>query len=320
MRYSNDVTRYIFVDIDKIMSKNRDEFSLYKDEFEKSYELIVPDKPMYLDIEVNNYCNMRCKMCVKSFDYSRDGKENMDVELFREVIRQGASIGVPSYFLGGFTECLINPNIREYLQIIKSEGKSIDDVLITNGYALTEEIIDLLIDLKWEKLFVSLDACKPETYRKIRGKDLNVVERNIDMLIQKKKEKDSVFPLIRVSFVVMGENKNEREDFYNKWKNKVDIIDFQPLYDYSNVRIEQNLPNTDEKCSAPFNRLYIDYNGDIYPCCTEYARFLKISNIRDTSIKEVWNSKMINELRYQIINNQLSDICKSCFKSMKAIS
>ncbi|MDO4189454.1 MAG: radical SAM protein, partial [Lachnospiraceae bacterium] len=115
-------------------------------------------------------------------------------------------IGVKSFFVGGGTECLINPNIKEMLKKVKEIGKGIDDVLITNGYALTPEITDILIDLQWEKCFISIDAATQETYKRIRGKELKVVEDNVNYLIKRRNERKSIFPIIRVSFCIQEDN------------------------------------------------------------------------------------------------------------------
>lgn len=215
--YQLEVRRYELKDIDSILSKYHSEYLAYKAEFNVAMNCVAVDRPMYVDIEVNNYCNMRCKMCRYGMDENENGKENMPIEVLDKLLRDCRAIGVPSYFLGGGTECLVNPKIKDIITHIREIGGGIDDVLITNGYALHDELIDLLLDLKWEKVFISVDAATAETYRKIRGKDLKVVERNIQSLLQKRNERGMQIPVVRLSFVIQPDNIHEKEMFFDKW-------------------------------------------------------------------------------------------------------
>lgn len=58
--------------------------------------------------------------------------------------------------------------------------------------------------------------------------------------------------------------------------------------------------------------LYIDYYGDIYPCASDYCYHMKIGNISEMTIKEAWNSEIMNNLRKSIKNKSLGKICKNC--------
>lgn len=40
----------------------------YREKWNQSKtELIVSDKPLYVVLEVNSYCNLKCRMCEKNF-------------------------------------------------------------------------------------------------------------------------------------------------------------------------------------------------------------------------------------------------------------
>lgn len=310
-KYLNGLMRYEMTDIDETLSSLRPGYSAYRKIFEEASGMHAQPYPMYIVIEANNYCNMRCKMCIKSMDESANGQDNIDMEVLDKLLRDAHDIGVPSFFLGGATECLINPKILTIMRHIREIGKGIDDVLITNGYELTDEVIDTLLELGWEKVFISLDAATPETYRKIRGRDLQHVEKNIERLLEKRGGSGKL-PIVRVSFCVQEENASEKELFFEKWKDKVDIIDFQDLSHYEDMSVLHDLPPTKKRCKNPFTNPLMDCYGNIYPCCVEWGKKMPLGNIKDQSLKELWNGEMISKLRKQIMSGELCDICKTC--------
>ena len=318
--YVPGVHRYVFTDVDGILGE-RDEYRKYKEEFDKAMECNNMGRPMYIDIEVNNYCNMKCKMCHHSIIESTNGKDNISLEMLDKMLLEARKMKVPSFFLGGGTECLINPNIVDIIKHIRLLGQGIDDVLITNGYQLTDEIIDLLLELKWEKLFVSLDAATPETYKKIRGRELDVVENNLNRIIEKKKELGVKLPIIRVSFCTQEENKHERKLFFDKWKDKVDIIDYQDLEVYKDGKIIKGLPDTNLKCNSAFSKMMLYCDGRLTPCCSGvWSEYLCVGNIKDMTLEEAWNCDEVNRIRNEMIEGRLNDVCKTCLYSTEVYS
>lgn len=313
-KYDNSqIMHYEITDIDRTLEEKwGDAYKRYRKEWDLATALKSSDKPLYIVMETNSYCNMRCKMCIRNFDNSKNRKVNVDMFRLNKILIQANQMGVPSFFVGAEAECLINPQIKGIIKMVKEVGGGIDNFLISNGYALNDEIIDLLIELEWERVYISLDAAKPETYKKIRGCDLNIVEKNIKRLIERRNSKGSMFPLVRVSFVIQDENRDEMEMFIEKWKDIVDIIDFQNLIHYENMEVKHNLPSIDYQCAYPFRTMLVDCDGMMYPCCTEWGYKMPIGNIDKMSLEDAWKSKVMNELRKQMLEHRLCDVCKSC--------
>ncbi|MDO4189584.1 MAG: SPASM domain-containing protein, partial [Lachnospiraceae bacterium] len=102
-------------------------------------------------------------------------------------------------------------------------------------------------------------------------------------------------------------------------RRKVDIIDFQNVMDFSDMIVREDLPDTDKKCDQPFNRLMVDCNGNVFPCCVEWGKNIRLGNIKDATLGEMWNGEKINILRKQIKEGKLCNVCKSCLNSMSDI-
>ena len=312
---NGQLMHYEFTDIEKTFTTIHGErFQEYRRMWDKAtgFEAVY-DRPLYIVLETNSYCNMKCKMCTRNY-FAYTEKIDIPMELVDSIASQCRELGIPSVFVGAEAECLLNPNIKEILKKLKDSG-AMDCFLITNAYCLTEEMADFLIDMQYERVYVSLDAATNDTYHKIRGCDLERVEKNLNYLLQQREARGSVLPLVRVSFVIQEENKEEIDAFYQKWKDKVDIIDFQSLIDYremDQLKETADLPETDFRCVSPFRVLYIDCKGDIYPCCNLYCKYLKIGNIREMTLKEAWNGEKMTQLRQSISDRQYNKVCRNC--------
>lgn len=312
---NRQLLHYEFTNVEKTLATIHGQAFLdYRKKWDEATELkIIPEAPLYIILETNSYCNMKCKMCTRNF-FSTEKKVDISEDVVDRIVQQCKEYNIPSVFIGAAAECLINPNIKEILRKMKSIS-NLDCFLITNGYNLDEEMANFLIDIQFERVYISLDAAQNETYRKIRGCDLNRVEENVNRLLELREKRNSVLPLVRVSFVMQEENKSEEEQFFEKWKNKVDIIDYQCLIDYKDLdkllEIEE-LPETDFQCVNPFRMLVIDYEGNIFPCSSDYAYHMPVGNILDMTIEEAWNSEQMTNLRNSIINNNLCKVCRNC--------
>ena len=106
-KFINGVNRYELTNIDEFYS-GRKEYTDYKRIFDLSSKMcFTADMPMYVNIETNNYCNMKCKMCIKSFKESATGNENLSMRLLEKILKESHDLVVPSFFLGGGLSALL---------------------------------------------------------------------------------------------------------------------------------------------------------------------------------------------------------------------
>lgn len=305
---------YEFNDVKQLLTKKHgDKFLEYREKWDyHRINLVKAVTPLYLVLETNTYCNLKCKMCEKN--YYTKSKNDIRMEFIDKLVDECNKMNLPSLLVGASAECLLSPSIKEILEKLSKIG-AIDKFLITNGTYLNESIIDSLLELEFERVYISLDAATSDTYSKIRGGDLQKVENNIENLLRRKKEAGKELPVVRVSFVKQKENEAEVECFIDKWKDKVDIIDFQEMIDFGNINDLQDKPNIPYKCEAPFTTLHVDSYGNIYPCCTFYSKYFCLGNIQDMTLEEAWNCDKINNLRRDIINGDMPLPCRNCVTS-----
>jgi len=66
-------------------------------------------------------------------------------------------------------------------------------------------------------------------------------------------------------------------------------------------------------CYYPFYLLGVDANGDVYPCCHEWQRRLKMGNLYQHSLWEVWTSDSLKNVRRKILKgNRDLFPCRIC--------
>lgn len=318
------VTRYSPTDVVKKLSEVYGQrFDDYRKEWDRACKVgegYVPSKPLFLDIGINSDCNLRCKMCVRAYDKSMNNKhENMSLEMFGKIMQEVKELGIPAMLIGQESECLLHPQIKEIIRMAK-EANPVDLFIITNGTLLNEEMSEYIIDMGVDRLEISVDAARKETYKTIRGGNLDILEKNIENFLRIRAEKGKERPFLRLSFCKQDDNISEQEEFLEKWKDKVDIVDFQEYVDLSNVLELKEKKNIKTWCDNPFDRLVIEYSGEIYGCCcVGFNRYNRLGNINEMSLMDAWNCEEMNDLRNSFITQNIRQVCLNCRSGVNTV-
>lgn len=273
----------------------------------------APEYPLFIELAITSDCNMRCKMCARNFDATLNNRHiNMPLEMVDAIVAQCKAFNLPAILIGCESECLLHPEIKELIRRIRMIDP-VDFFLITNGTLLNKDMSKFLIGSGLDRLEVSIDAATSDTYKKIRGGKLEILERNIADFLDARAEMGSERPFLRVSFCRQQDNLMEEEMFLNKWAKVADMVDFQDCVDYSTITCLKEREYKEYHCPEPFQRLVIDYNGDIFGCCAfSYNHYFKLGNLKDISILDAWNSVMMKELRESFIKQNLKKVCLNC--------
>lgn len=274
-------------------------------------------RPLQLNIALTSYCNLHCKMCYLNFVENMT-HEYMPLEMVDQIVKEAKELQVASIWLGSYTESLLHPHIIEVLEKFAEVG-ALDYWLATNGTLLNEEIAEKIVDLPVTWLTVSLDAAAPETYKRIRGGNLNIVEKNIFKFLEIRSRKHSRLPFLRVSFVDMKENHDELEAFKKKWEKTADKIDIQTLMDFSEDAVSADI---DENfvCMDPYRLLSIKHDGELLPCCSyAYKNSAQRFYLQNISIMKFWESDFHKKLLESLRNKQYMPCCMKCVSSFSPI-
>ncbi len=332
----NNLQKYAIKDPEKVLEdhlykKYGQRFSDYRKKYLSNItdgrQQVLNDYPNTVILELVNRCNLECTMCFQGF--RNDAKKyTLENDIIDKIFKDFKENQLSALMLS-ISEPLLFKNIGQIFERAK-EANIMDIFLFTNGILLNEKNINLILNSGVTRLFISVDASSEEIYNKVRipvserlknnTNRLSDLENNIKNFMRLRKEYNKELPLVRTSFVSLDKNKHEIENFKSKWMNVVDSIEFQKevsINAYSDLENKKAsiVENKDYFCSEPWGQITIYSDGTVTPCCNTFGRNLSIGNIKDHSIKEIWNNEKMRKIRDEFLINKPNNICATCINN-----
>ncbi|UCE39116.1 MAG: radical SAM protein [Thermoplasmata archaeon] len=271
--------------------------------------------PVSLGIEVTNSCNLRCLMCHREVMTREVGF--MDFDLFKECARQGIEMGVKMIVPFNYGESLLHPKLVDMVEYVKSLSKYTLVKVNTNGMLMTGEYAKALVNAGIDEITFSLEGCTKESHEEIAiGSKYERVLANLMNLIDMKKGNEK--PQIRVCMVRMEETASALKQFTRRWQPLVDAITIHDVNTgYGTLkdrRVEKRPLERRVPCRELWLKLQTLWNGDVTVCCVDYDGILKIGNIQNETLNELWFGSIINRLREIHRNREFEKIpiCNRC--------
>ena len=288
-----------------------------------------PEFPLYLMIEQTYSCNLKCPSCIHGFPEDKK-KFNSDTkvmprDLFEQIIIEGEKNNCPSIAFHVNDEPLIVPDLPDRIAYAKEHG-FMDLFIVTNGTLLNPKLTKDLIDAGLTRILFSIDAATSPTYEKVRPGlkgGFEQICKNLNFLVETKKSRNLILPATRASFVESEINRHETEEFIKKFSKLVDYIDiqgFSSYYDRNLDLIPKDAKKAEYKCSAPWRELIIRANGDVLPCCTFYGYEIVVGNVYETSLKDIYQGKLVKQLRKEFKEGVYTlPVCQACTDSFYVV-
>ena len=303
-------------------SQSKRYFEYRKKWEENAKNLIVEKFPLHLDIGITNVCNLECTFCARTV-LVNEGKfretAHMEFELFKKIIDEATEIGTYSINLNLLNEPLINPDLVKMIKYAKMKG-IVDVHFHSHGGLLTEKKAIELIDSGLDKLLVSIDSPKKESYEKLRVRSkYDTVIDNLKRFKELRDERKSLQPLIKCNFIEFpGISEKEIQENLEFGLKLADSVGFQEFIDPTNTIGEKKKYGKDYRstfaCQQPFTRLSIAEDGTVSPCCLDHEFDLSVGNIKNKSITELWESTGMKNLREKQKSGKFFEIprCRNC--------
>lgn len=169
--------------------------------------VLVSGTPDMLTIESTAICNLRCVMCPQSIG-AVERPKHMSWSLGEKLEPFLARAG--KIQLHGIGEPMTSSAFWRLVQILP--GGAFGEVN-SNFTVLDREKIENLVASRLALINVSLDAARPETYRKIRNFDFETVLRNVRTFIERRNVLGKSAPMLRINMTLMRENIAEVVEF-----------------------------------------------------------------------------------------------------------
>jgi tungsten cofactor oxidoreducase radical SAM maturase len=162
-----------------------------------------------LYIQPTTGCNLHCRTCIRNVWDENEAQMSMDT--FHRLMESLDKLSdLPRVVFSGFGEPLTHPNILEMIGTVRKRNMAV--TLGSNGLLLGAEMARELVRLGVDRLVVSVDGVKPETYAFVRGAMLSQVLSNIRGLNEVKRQLGSLTPALGIEFVLLKTNVTELAD------------------------------------------------------------------------------------------------------------
>lgn len=262
----------------------------------------VPAAPAWVQVEINNTCNLRCIMCPREAMTRKT--RHMTLDEFRDAAAKCAAAGVPRLRLFLLGEPLLHPDLGAMIRHAKQLG--IPSVEInTNAALLDDERGEALLDAGLDEIVFSLDGTDAEAYEAIRvGARFDEVMGNVERFCRRRTERGLQVPRTVVQTIVMERTRDQIPQFRERWEAVADRVEAQCIREYhgvEGVRTTQLLPGDERRpCPALWDYLVILADLRVVPCCVDINGDMSLGSIADTDINALWHSnERLNRLRAQ---------------------
>ncbi|WP_035767608.1 radical SAM/SPASM domain-containing protein [Butyrivibrio sp. NC2002] len=288
--------------------------------------------PLLLLVELSGYCNFECKFCPHGTENDNLVKNNMDFKLFKKIVeeldRDQAHIAKIRYC--GMGEMLINPNavdMMSYLRDVVRRGNLNVECLelITNG-SLFNKINAKMLCESVDRIVISVEGLNSEEYQSVTGTAIDY-EAFLEGIVNIYANKGNCEIVVKIQGNSI-KSEHDKKKFELLFEDKADLLSIENLTDMW-PGYETKLVDTDRSfryhvgegvvrkkvCAQIFKSLQIYANGDVVPCCFDWERLNYLGNVREKSIKEIWNGSELRKLIYKhlMLQKDTFEPCNTCY-------
>ncbi|MEE9324053.1 MAG: radical SAM protein [Dehalococcoidia bacterium] len=268
--------------------------------------------PFEWEIDTTNICQLKCPLCHTGLGNINRVKGIMHFDTFKKTIDEIKDyvIWLSLYSWG---EPFLNKHIPRFIEY--AHQANVATIISTNlSMPLSPERVEAVIKSGLDVLIISLDGVTQEVYETYRvGGNLSLVLKNIQLLVQKRKELGYKTPYLEWQFIVMRQNEHQIPEARRMAKRMgMDSIVFKrvdfPFGETDPALAEKWLPSSelDYRRERPFDRPYsendkrcwrlwrsavVNWDGGYAPCCYLTDAKDDFGNVNNQSIKEIWKNE-----------------------------
>lgn len=284
--------------------------------------------PAVLQVQTINRCNAACGFCPYPYTVHLQERRVMDDALFSKIVDECASADELSDFVPmSKNEPLLDVKMEKRVAEFKAKARPHQMVeLVTNGSALTPTRAQSLMDAGVDLLTVSINASNEKTYQDVMiGLSWPQVMRNLESLSQMSLAKINVY----LRFVSEQKNRKELALFRKRWghfnlfafdiNNRAGTVrDYKsmvPQYGDFAIKLKRIVGSRVYPiCPYIFSMAHVLENGDMPMCSNDWHNREVLGNVRQQSIREIYNSPRMKALRALMQAGRFEEIeaCRDC--------
>lgn len=282
--------------------------------------------PLRVAVEQTNVCNANCSFCGYRFMSRKKGI--MDFNTYKRLLEQVKEINSPELkFTPLVGDPLVDKEIIEKIQYAKSLGCFKYIYTYTNLIGLKKERVDDFVTSGLNAVTISTNLQSREAYKRLYGVD--AFERVIDNICTLFEANTRNGNPVCINITLKhdaGYEKPDSSPYYKKISKMIEKIEvLNEGYDnWCGLIKKEDIPvgqsfrkvkNKNIPCSQIYNGFIITHNGDVGVCwARDVDMKLKIGNIHESTLAEMWQGKRLEELRHQWFSDEIPEPCKYCLQ------
>ena len=280
-----------------------------------------PSFPRAVQFQTLSTCNAKCVFCPHFQSPKEIPHGRMEDALIQKIIAECGKhmVGRVSPYLTN--EPLQDKRMPDILKAIKKASWfPVKTKINTNAGLLTESMSERLLASGLDQLWISVNGYSPETYRESMGLDFATTMANIDTFLDMKKTLGRSRPKVIITTIRTKLVEHELENAKDYWAKRDVKFSIHHLDNRSGEDVTGDIRPTNQtfarkrNCDLFLKQAYIVENGDMIICCHDWRQSVKVGNIANSSISEVWNSDYFKGLIYEYYSEKFDnlEICRNC--------
>jgi radical SAM protein with 4Fe4S-binding SPASM domain len=290
------------------------------------------DTPWLFNIEITNRCPLKCVMCARTTDMTREVGD-IDMVLYMQIVDELASFSTPNRMknrllrLHQFGESLVHPEFDQMIRYAADKGFRV--ALSINPVLLKKGIADRLLDSGIDSLFISLDGHDDESFYQIRGlkNAYGSSVKRLERFLEKKQAQGRSIH-IELSMINFKLNRDSIAAMHDYWASHPGIDEFrnkefmkwdgsaEAINALGDEESDHAIEETIEKrggCNLPWNQMAVMWDGRVVPCCYDYDGKYVLGNVREQSLLAIWRDEPMAALRREFESRVVTNpLCVSC--------
>ena len=284
--------------------------------------------PTVLQVQTINRCNAACEFCPYPYTIHLQEKRIMDDALYSKIVDECVQEkDLHDFVPMSKNEPLLDLKMEQRVAEFKAKAQPHQMVeLVTNGSALTPTRAQRLMEAGVDLITVSLNASNEATYNRVMvGLSWKQVMGNLESL----SKMDLSMVNVYLRFVVDQTNRRELRIFHKRWKH-FNLFQFNVNNRAGTVRNYEKMvmkyndllsrlrriggSRLYPVCPYVFSLMHILENGDVPMCSNDWADREVLGNLHSQSIREIYNSPRMNEIRELMAQGRFEEIeaCREC--------
>lgn len=270
-------------------------------------ETVIPlSTPFVVFADPASSCNFKCTFCPTGHRdmIAETGRYQgaMKFDVFQKIVDDLAAFDKPIKVLRMYKdgEPFLNKRLADMIAYAR-QAKHIEYIdTTTNGTFLTPERVAPVLEAGLDKINISVDGMTEEGYQQFTGVkfDFKKFVANVKWLYDNKGACEVVVKI--PGELITADQRQEFFDTFGDHCDRIFVENFAPCWPefdieaHTGIKIEKGIYQQDigdtDTCPYIFYGYSVNADGLVSSCFLDWGRKLIIGDVRQQSMKEIWNS------------------------------